>query len=120
MTNNNRLSLNELIDLLNEFDFQNFSMASFCRRHNVCNKTVKKYLEKYNIPYNSKERTIEYDRNPTNGQFILNSIDKKHETKYNKNEFKINNSKEIKNNYAKLPYESQKEYSNRMEKLIKP
>lgn len=65
-----KITKEEFLQLLKNYDFTNNSIRSFSKLYGVHYNTVAKYLRDNNINYNRKESNIIRSRNP-NGKFSL-------------------------------------------------
>ena len=57
-SNVQRITSEELIKLLKEYDFISNSVNSFCKKYGFWGLTIRSYLNKYEIPYNKRKQKI--------------------------------------------------------------
>jgi hypothetical protein len=64
-----------LIKLMREYDFINNTKKSFKEKHNICLKTINKYLIRYDIPHRRNLNIIKINRDK-NGRFTFGIFEK--------------------------------------------
>lgn len=64
------MTQDELIKLLNEYDFLKNSVKKFSNEYKISEKTITKYLKQNNILYNSRTLLLNKNRD-VNGKFCL-------------------------------------------------
>lgn len=98
----------EFINLLKNFDFVNFGIASFVRAHGSCDKTIKKYLIKHNIPYNTKIPPEKpFQRCRKTGRFVSSFFESPEEYSTRKTQEHILNN--FSNDFVKLDIKPKQE-----------
>ena len=65
------MNQNELQELFKSYDFIRNSKKSFSEKYGISIRTVDKYVNKYNIPYNKKQNKILITKDMS-GRFCLN------------------------------------------------
>lgn len=93
----------KLILLLKKIDFTLISINKFCIKYNYNPKTIRKYLNEFNIEYN--KRNYYYSNRNEKGQFVSNHKQKPSQ------ETKILDKKIVENNIRVINYKPELKFS---------